>query len=363
MTTENAQNDAGSTRDPSRSETVRPPVSPPEATHSWPIPNDGTLTHPVSPRGGSHRIDELPPNLRDHPRYHVLRRLGQGGMGQVFVAEHRLMGRLVALKTINLRLADSPAVVDRFLREIRATAKLSHPNVVVAHDAEATPDHLFLIMEYLEGRDLRAVAQESAGLDPSTACAYAYQAALALNHAHKRGVIHRDIKPGNLLVVPDEFGSGPGLVKVLDFGLAKIAGEVFPGTIGTPAGFAMGTRGFMSPEQSTDARAVGVHADIFSLGRTLYFLLTGRNPYPNGVQSLMAEEAGKDPVIPLAEIRPGVAGEVRQVMLRMSARRSEDRFQSCEEVLAALAPLCRSEPVAQSTVERPWWRIWPSNRT
>jgi serine/threonine-protein kinase len=279
-------------------------------------------------------------------------------MGDVFLAEHRLMGRLVALKTIRLGFADSQALADRFFREIRATAKLSHPNIIVAHDAEATPDHLFLVMEYLEDRDLRSIARETRGLDPTTACNYVYQAALALHHAHRRGVIHRDIKPGNMFVVPDGSGVGPGLIKVLDFGLAKVLGETFPGMIGTPAGFAMGTRGFMSPEQSTDARAVGVHADIFSLGRTLYFLLSGRNPYPNGIHSLMAEEAGQDPVIPLDEVRPGVPAKVQEVMRRMSARRSEDRFQSCEEVLAALAPLCQTEPAVQAAERRRWWRFW-----
>jgi serine/threonine-protein kinase len=279
-------------------------------------------------------------------------------MGSVYVAEHKLMGRTVALKTIQLRWADDPALADRFFREIRATAKLSHPNIVVAHDAEATPDHLFLVMEYLEGRDLRFLAQAASGLDPTTACNYVYQAALALNHAHRRGVIHRDIKPGNLFAVPDESGASPGLVKVLDFGLAKVLGETFPGMIGTPAGFAMGTRGFMSPEQSTDARAVGVHADIFSLGRTLYFLLSGRNPYPNGLDSLMAEEAGEDPVIPLNNVRPGVPAKVQKVMRRMSARRSEDRFQSCEEVIAALAPLCQTRHGGQTVERRRWWRFW-----
>jgi serine/threonine protein kinase len=119
----------------------------------------------------------------------------------------------------------------------------------------------------------------------------------------------------------------------------------------------MGTRGFMSPEQSTDARAVGVHADIFSLGRTLYYLLSGRNPYPQvGLLSLLAEESGEDPVIPLDTICPGVPTEVLEVMGRMSARRSEDRFQSCEEVLAALAPLCMPGGAVRTAERRRWWR-------
>lgn len=340
MTAEVEQDDAGATREPSWQETVSPSSAQPDRTRTWVAPEERTITQPALLSGETPPHD-LPVNLRDHPRYRVLRRLGQGGMGEVFLAEHRLMGRQVALKTIKLGFADSPTIRDRFLREIRATAKLSHPNIVVAYDAEVTPDHLFLITEYLEGRDLRALASTSDGLDPTTACMYVYQVALALNHAHRRGVIHRDVKPGNIFVVPDESGVGPGLVKVLDFGLAKVLGEVFPDSLGTPAGFAMGTMGFMSPEQSSDARAVGVHADIFSLGRTLYFLLSGRNPYPNGLNSYMAEESGQDPVIPIQEVRPDVPTEVRRVMHRMSARRSEDRYQSCDEVLAALSPLCQ----------------------
>lgn len=161
---------------------------------------------------------------------------------------------------------------------------------------------------------------------------------------HRRGVIHRDIKPRNLFLVPDESGTSAGLVKVLDFGLAKVlhdAGTAIMGWEGTPAGFAMGTRGFMSPEQASDARTVGIHADIFSLGRTLYFLISGQTPYreDKGLTSFLDEEAGRNPVIPLEQICSHVPAQVCRVVDKMTARCSTDRFQSCDEVLSALAPL------------------------
>lgn len=343
------------------SNTVLPALSIADPTWTLPAPADRTLAHVQAAAPEPLPPDNLPSHLCDHPRYRVIGHLGHGGMGDVFLAEHRLMGRRVALKTIRLGMVDAPHIFDRFLREIRATAKLSHPNIVVAHDAEATPDFLFLVVEFLEGRDLRSIVMGTGRLDPTTACDYVYQAALALDHAHRRGVIHRDIKPGNLFLVPGELGAA-GVVKVLDFGLAKVAGEAFPGAFSTPAGYAMGTRGFMSPEQSTDARAVGVHADVFSLGRTLYFLLSGQNPYPNRMHSWMEEEAGHDPVAPIDKVRPGVPAEVMRIMRKMSARRSEDRYQSCAEVVAALAEIRPSASASRTEPKRRWWQIWQHGR-
>jgi serine/threonine protein kinase len=236
-------------------------------------------------------IGNLPLSLRNHSRYQVLRELGRGGMGEVYLAEHRSMGRMVALKTIRQRTIDSPESVDRFFREIRAMGALNHPNVVVAHDAEATADCLFLVMEFLEGCSLDKLVGETQGLDPRLACNYIVQAAIGLRHAHQRGVIHRDIKPSNLFLIPDETGVTPGQIKILDFGLAKIVGN--RSFAQTPVGYAMGTKGFMSPQQATDARAVGINADIFSLGRTLYTLLTSQYPYPNGSTATMPKKKAR----------------------------------------------------------------------
>jgi serine/threonine protein kinase len=256
------------------------------------------------------------------------------------------MGRTVALKTIQLRFAEDPALVERFLREVRASAKLGHENVVAVHDAEQTSDALFLVMEYLEGQDLRELVRCGGPLDLATACSLLVQAVRGVQHAHERGVVHRDIKPNNLFLVP---GTGPlvsGRVKVLDFGLAKVLQDAGVYRYGTPAGFAMGTMGYMSPEQAADTRSVGIHADIFSLGRTLYYLLSGRLPYRDGVRSLMLEESGQQAVVPLEQLCPGLPPEAAVLVGRMTARRQEDRFQSCAEVLASLTPLCQAEPGA-----------------
>jgi serine/threonine protein kinase len=267
-------------------------------------------------------------------------------MGTVYVAEHKLMGRTVALKTIQLRLADDPALVERFLREVRASAKLNHENVVGVYDAEQTQEALFLVMEYLEGQDLRQLVVHNGRLDLPTACSLLRQAVLGVQHAHERGVVHRDIKPNNLFLVSGADQIAYRRVKVLDFGLAKVLQDAGVYHYGTPAGFAMGTVGYMSPEQAADTRSVGIHADIFSLGRTLYYLLSGRLPYRDGIRSLMLEESGQQAVVPLDELRPDLPPEAVALVERMTARRQEDRFQSCEEVLAALEPMCRAEPGA-----------------
>jgi serine/threonine protein kinase len=328
--------DEWATADPDSS--AVPPTA--EQTRTDEKSYDTTLTQPVAALGADSLLAGLPAGLRDHPRYRVIRELGHGGMGSVYIAEHKLMGRTVALKTVQLRVADNPALVERFLREVRTSAKLSHENVVAAYDAEQTEDTVFLVMEYLQGQDLRQLVVKNGPLDLPAACSLLYQAALGVQHAHERGIIHRDIKPNNLFLVP---GNGPitsGRVKVLDFGLAKVLQDAGVYRFETPAGFAMGTMGYMSPEQAADTRSVGIHADIFSLGRTLYYLLSGQLPYRDGIKSLMLEESGRQAVLPLVAIRPDLPVRAAALVERMTARRQQDRFQSCAEVVDALAPMC-----------------------
>jgi tRNA A-37 threonylcarbamoyl transferase component Bud32 len=207
--------------------------------------------------------------------YLLLERLGAGGMGQVFKARHRLMKRLVALKVIRKdRLAD-PEAVARFQREIRAAAQLSHPNIVIAHDAAQVGDTHFLVMEYVEGTDLARLVKQQGPLPVAQACDYVRQAALGLQHAHERGLVHRDVKPANLLLTRS------GVVKVLDVGLARLhpaGGETVAEV--THEGAVMGTPDYIAPEQACESHTVDIRADIYSLGCTLYHLLTGRCRFP-----------------------------------------------------------------------------------
>ncbi len=232
----------------------------------------------------------VPAELLKHPRYEILGPIGAGAMGVVYKARHRLMGRLVALKVVRGSLLDRPEMVARFEREIRAAAHLAHPNIVTAFDAEAAGPLHFLVMEFVRGKNLSKVLAEGGPLPVARACDYARQTALGLQHAFEQGMVHRDIKPANLVRTA---GAGGEVVKVLDFGLARFVRETHPaeGLVGeggsggappdrTAAGRVLGTLDYIAPEQIHDARSADIRADLYSLGCTLYHMLTGRPPFP-----------------------------------------------------------------------------------
>jgi serine/threonine protein kinase len=289
--------------------------------------------------------DDIPPPLANHPRYRVLGLLGSGGMGAVYRAEHRLMQRTVALKVINPSLTGSGGAAERFRREVVAAAKLSHPNIVAAFDAEQAGDLHFLAMELVEGMSLSELLQRRGRLLVADACRHVRQAALGLQHAHEKGMVHRDIKPQNLMLTPQ------GQVKILDFGLARFVSET--PTVGglTQAGSAMGTPDYMAPEQARDARSADIRADIYSLGCTLYHLLTGQRPFPegDGLQKVMAH-ISKTPR-PATELRPDVPPELGGIVEKMMAKDPAQRYQKPAEVAAALAPFAR--PAAAPAAKRP----------
>ena len=280
----------------------------------------------------------LPKELDDHPRYRVVAALGTGGMGTVYRAEHRLMDRPVALKVIRGDLLGNPALVERFRREVRSAARLaSHPNIVAAYDAEQAGETHFLVMEFVEGTDLARLVDRRGPLPVGEACEYARQAALGLQHAFEDGMVHRDIKPQNLM------RTTRGQVKILDFGLARFASEVGSHAGVTAEGMVLGTADYIAPEQIDDPHAADIRADIYSLGCTLYFLLAGRPPFPDGslIQKLMAHRE-KTPR-PLAEIRADVPPELAQVVERMMAKDPARRFQTPDEVARALAPFADAQ--------------------
>ena len=209
-------------------------------------------------------------------QYVLLERLGEGGMGEVFKARHRRMERDVALKVIRKEKLGSPEAVKRFHQEIQTAAHLSHANVVMAYDADQAADRHFFAMEYVEGTNLAKLVKEHGPMPVNQACDCIRQAALGLQHAFERGMVHRDIKPSNLLL-----GKG-GILKILDMGLARLeespSGEIESRI--TQEGLVIGTPDFLSPEQARDARAVDIRSDIYALGCSFYFLLTGHTPYP-----------------------------------------------------------------------------------
>jgi serine/threonine protein kinase/Flp pilus assembly protein TadD len=310
-------------------ETLAPAAAPP--------PNgEGTERMGRPPSGDI----EIPLPLRDHPRYRVLEVLGIGGMGAVFKAEHRLMERVVALKVIGAGLAWRPDLVQRFHREVKAAAKLSHPNIVAALDAEQAGETHFLVMEYIEGTDLANTVARRGPLPVPEACDYIRQAALGLEHARQNKMVHRDIKPHNLMRTPD------GVIKILDFGLALFSGKVAQaGSEQTGQGAILGTVDFMAPEQADDAHGVDIRSDIYSLGCTLYFLLAGHSPYPEGslIQKVMAH-AEREPT-PLGQLRRDIPASLIAVIRKMTAKAPEDRYRTPAQVAAALERFVGNEPL------------------
>ncbi len=279
-----------------------------------------------------------PAALPQLPGYEVVREIGRGGMGVVYEAVHRAMGRRVAVKLIHPELLRHQAAVARFRREVRAGARLTHPNLVIAFSAgEAGASH-FLAMELVEGENLAELLRRGGPLPVGRACEIIRQAALGLQHAHEAGLVHRDVKPHNLMLVRTNGLQPVGLVKVLDFGLAALAedgaepdGQTAPGTM-------MGTPDYMAPEQAEDSRSAGPPADVYSLGCTLFHLLTGQGPFPSGtvMQKLLAHRREAPPSAP--RLRPEVPPGLGAVLLRALAKRPQDRFGSAGELAEALRP-------------------------
>lgn len=271
-------------------------------------------------------------------KYRLLELLGVGGMGAVYLCEHEYMKRLVAVKVLPVdKIASDPTALDRFYREARAVAALSHPNVVQAFDIDKFDTVHFLVMEYVDGSSLQDIVARYAGrkqfFDPVRAAHYITQAAAGLQHAGALGLIHRDIKPGNLLL------DRAGVVKVLDLGLARFFDHRHDGlTERFDDKCVLGTADYLAPEQVTNDNKVDVRADVYGLGGTLYYLLTGSSPFPDGTiaQKLIAAQTQKPK--PVITYRQDVPPALLAVIDKMMAKNPADRYQSMAEVMAALAP-------------------------
>jgi serine/threonine protein kinase len=297
--------------------------------------------------------DTLPPELVDHADYEIVRELGRGGMGVVYLANNRLMGRPEVLKVVGRHLIERPGVGDRFLREIRSAAKLHHPNIVTAYAALRMSESLVLAMEYVEGVDLAKKIKTDGSLPIAYASYFIHQAALGLQHAHERGMVHRDIKPANLILARD---GKKAIVKVLDFGLAKVTSE---GPIDrglTREGQMLGTPDFIAPEQIRNAQSADIRADIYSLGCTFYYLLTGGPPFPGEHPWDIYQAHFSMDAQPLNLARPEVPVELAALVSKMMAKQPGRRFQTPGDVAQVLTPFFKyrsgASDVARSDLTR-----------
>jgi serine/threonine-protein kinase len=290
--------------------------------------------------------------------YQLKQRLGSGGMGEVYLAEHRLLKRPCAVKLIRPEHAGDPALLRRFEREVRATAELTHPNTVAIYDYGHDEDGTFYyVMEYLPGLNLDDLVQQYGPLPPGRAVHFLRQLCGALHEAHTAGLVHRDIKPGNVIVC--RHGGLHDVVKLLDFGLVRTPG--WGGTEQTQLtakGIVLGTPDYMAPEQARGAEKADARSDLYSLGALAYFLLTGRPPFPRetALEALIAHS--EEAVAPLTNWRPEIPADLQAVVLRCLEKAASNRFPDAVALEKALAG-CACANEWTETQACSWWQAHP----
>ena len=300
--------------------------------------------------------------------YEVEKQLGQGGMGHVYRATHTKLKRTVALKILPASRWANSSAVSRFEREMEAIGVLDHPNIVRASDAGEDRGMHYLVMEYIDGLDLSRLGNRLGPLPVAEASELARQCAIGLHHAHENGLVHRDIKPSNLMVAKSKRDDSEVTLKILDLGLALLGDEhLQAGHELTTVGTLMGTLDYMSPEQGIDSHSVDQRTDIYSLGATLFKLLTGRAPYADPqygtlMKKMTALATKQAPSI--GSVRTDLPEDLVAVVDRMLSRDPDDRFESAEEVAKALAPFCNGANVSKllrraDSLEDPPERVTP----
>jgi serine/threonine protein kinase len=289
------------------------------------------------------------------PGFEIVGILGRGGMGVVYEARQLSLDRLVALKVLDVKPDSDPTNLDRIRREARVTARLAHPHIVTVYDAGQIGNQFFIAMEYVVGIDLHRLIEQSGPLPVAQACEYMRQAALGLQHAHEQGLVHRDIKPSNLIVT-EPVGAPGSVLKILDLGLARLTEAVEQPNGEAPLthhGAFMGTPDFMAPEQANDARAADFRSDLYSLGCTFYFVLTGQTPFAAAtpLAKLMQHQLNDPP--PLEGLRPDIAPAVSALIRRLMAKRPIDRFGSAAELAEAIARIQAGHPPEPASTLHP----------
>jgi len=270
--------------------------------------------------------------------YQALSLLGEGGMGAVYLAEHPGIGRRVAIKVLRKEMDHDPQLLTRFLNEARAANAIRHPNIIEVLDSGTTERGAsYLVMELLEGESLSARIKRLSRLDERSAIEIAMQTASGLGAAHAKGIIHRDLKPDNLFVIPEESDAARERVKILDFGIAKLHALAAGDSLKTRTGTLMGTPVYMSPEQCLGTKEVDHRSDIYSLGIIVYEMLAGRPPFVSeGFGELLSMHLHEKPGS-LRRFAPQVTTEVEFAVMRMLAKKPDDRYQSMADVRVALA--------------------------
>src|SRR5438128_7142647 len=272
-------------------------------------------------------------------RYRIIRKLGSGGMANVYLAEDQELGRRVAIKILNDRHAGDEQFVERFRREAKNAASLSHPNIVSIYDRGEAEGTYYIAMEYLEGRSLKELILSRGPAPASVAIDYARQILSALRFAHRNGIVHRDIKPHNVLV------DAEGRVKVTDFGIARAGASQM-----TEAGSIVGTAQYLSPEQARGTD-VDQRSDLYSLGVVLYELITGTLPFNGDTPVEIAMKHLSTVPEPPSKRRPDVPRDLDLVVMRALAKDPEDRYQSAEEMDGDLDRFMRGSAISPLTEE------------
>jgi len=301
----------------------------------------GYLTHTQLHRlGMAMDEDSMYRPAQQIPGYQILSKIGQGAMAVVFKAKQLSLDRIVAIKVLPKRLSENPEFVERFYREGRAAARLNHPNIVQAFDVGESGGYHYFVMEYIDGQTAYDLVHDGRPLEEARAIKLILQSAKALEHAHAQGLIHRDVKPKNLMITK------PGDVKLADMGLAREVGDY--AAAAAEAGRAYGTPYYISPEQIRGELTIDARADIYGLGATFFHMVTGRVPFDGSTPSSVMHKHLKESMVPPDHINPALSAGVGEIIEVMMAKNADDRYPSMTELIADLEAVANGEPPFQA---------------